>query len=206
MTIRNDCIIDTVHFQWLLTHHFASVVHTCTAKKKSIQSVHPLCVAAQLLLGRITANLWGEYAESNRDRKEKQETLREKKKKTECSQGKKNKKTTTMCKAEKVRRALHGIVAGLSCLQVLRDQPVPPRREGSGLSQHTQAALLAEALWHGCGCCSQSVTARSYSPSPLFSPSHSVILNHPYSTPPSPPPLPPTLTHSQSASHAVWKK
>lgn len=24
---------------------------------------------------------------------------------------------------------------------------------GLGLSPHTQAALLAEALWHGCGCC-----------------------------------------------------
>lgn len=149
---------------------------------------------------------WGEYAESNRDRKERKSQIHWEKKKKRESVAKEKKQTTTACKTEKVRRALHGIVAGLSCLQVLRDQPVPPRREGSGLSQHTQAALLAEALWHGCGCCSQSVTARSHSPSPLFSPSHSVILNHPYSTPPCPPPLPPTLTHSQSASHAVWKK
>lgn len=191
------------HINWPI---ISPLLATLAQQRKSIQPVHHLRVAAQLLLGRITANLWGEYAESNRDGKERKSKRHRGKKNRESVVKEKKKQTTTVCKAEKVRRALHGIAVGLSCLQVLRDQPVPPRREGSGLSQHTQAALLAEALWHGCGCCSRSVTARSYSPSPLFPPSHSVILNHPYSTPPSPPPLPPTLTHSQSASHAVWKK
>lgn len=88
-------------------------------------------------------------------------------------------------KEVKERTTLHGFMAGLSCLLLLRDQPIPPKQEGSGLSQHTQAALLAEALWHGCcGCCCQSMTASSYSlllfspplcnsPSPTHSPLHS---------------------------------
>ena len=67
-------------------------------------------------------------------------------------------------KCKRVReRPCIGFVVVLSCLLVLRDQPVPPRRGGSGLSQRTQAALLAEAPWHGCGCCCQSVTDSSYS-------------------------------------------
>lgn len=146
-------------------------------------------------------------SQTETERKGKARDTEKKKKQRECSQGK-NKQTTTACKAEKVRRALHGIAAGLSCLQVLRDQPVPPRREGSGLSRRTQAALLAEALWHGCGCRSRSVTARSYSPSPLFSPSLSVILNHPYSTPPLLlPHFPqPSLTHSLRPTRSGKKK
>lgn len=58
-----------------------------------------------------------------------------------------------------------GFAVGLSCLLVLRDRPILPRQEGLSLSQRTQAAPLAKAPWHGCGCCCQSVTDGSYSPS-----------------------------------------
>lgn len=88
-----------------------------------------------------------------------------------------------------------GFVVGLSCLLVLRDQPIPPWQEDSGLSQRTQAALLAKAPWHGCGCCCQSVTGSSYSLSLLslslcynFSPVHAI---------------PPSFSLIQSASHMV---
>lgn len=59
---------------------------------------------------------------------------------------------------------------GLSCRLSRRDRAGPPKREGSGLSGRTQAALLAEAARRGRGCCCWSVTASSPSPlSPSFS-------------------------------------
>lgn len=74
----------------------------------------------------------------------------------------------------------------LSCYLIWPNRVGPPKWESSGLSRHTQAALLAEAARHGCGCCCQSVTASSLSPLSRFCP-HCLS-----------PPLPHTHTLSQA--------
>lgn len=143
---------------------------SCTLPASSSESFC-LCCSSICDYMEGYSNLLREYAESKRLR------LWPKPKTEEVTAGQRVRKRKALgweWKKEQMRdRPFIGFELVLKCLLVLRDQPILTLQEVCGLSQHTQTALLAEAMWHGCGCCCQSVTGSSDS---FFS--HPFISSH----------------------------